>query len=137
MKSINFSEATNKIAEKQEEFNTVISQWNPEEQSVNMCFELDEAEFAEISRTRKLWYKQLIGNRTMNPMRISPFKKQMIEKPKEIESLNDIDLTTHEGKLFLASLAMLTTAKEHQHLTPDEMIAKVNSLRIEMDMKTS
>jgi hypothetical protein len=136
MKSINFNEATNKIAEKQDEFNTVISQWNPEEQSVNMCFELDEAEFAEIARTRKLWYKQLTGNRKMNPMRISPFKKQMIQKPKEIETLNDIDLSTREGQFFLASLAMLTKAKEHQHLTPNEMIAKVNSLRMQMDIST-
>tara|TARA_R110000851_G_scaffold108617_1_gene230046 strand:- start:29621 stop:30025 length:405 start_codon:yes stop_codon:yes gene_type:complete len=129
MKSIQFKEATNKIAENQEQFNTVISQWNPEEQSVNMCFKLDEAEFAEISRTRKVWYKQVIGTGRMNPMRISPFKKQMIETRKDISDLNDIDLTTPEGKMFFACLSYITTTEKHAGSTPMDLINMITKLK--------
>lgn len=128
MKSINFPEATNKVAEHQEEYNTLISQWNPEEQSINVCFEIDEDEFAEIARTRKLWYKQLTFGKPMNPMRISPFKNQMIHVKKNIDNLDDIDITTIEGKMLFASIVSLTTDL-YPNKTPEEVLEKLNAIR--------
>lgn len=128
MKSITFPEATNKIAENQPEYNTVISQWNPEEQSVNLCFELDEEEFAEIARTRKVWYKQLTFGKSMNPIRLSPFKNQMIESRKKIQTLNDIDITSPEGKLLFASMVTLTT-DVHPDKTPEEVLEILKAIQ--------
>ncbi|MDB0602347.1 MAG: hypothetical protein V3V28_09295 [Polaribacter sp.] len=78
MKSITFPEVTNKIAEHQEEFNTVHVQFQKNDNSVNMCFELTDDEIEEIKRTGKIWYKQVV-NGQMHPMRLSPFKNQIIE----------------------------------------------------------
>jgi len=79
MESVNFAEVTNKIAEHQEEFNTVHVQHNREDRSVNMCFKLDEDELKEIAKTGHIWYKQIIGTGQMHPMRISAFKNEIIE----------------------------------------------------------
>ncbi|MEN8123445.1 MAG: hypothetical protein ABFS35_24120 [Bacteroidota bacterium] len=78
MKSINFEEATIKIAEHQEEFNTVFAQRNEREGSVNICFELTLEELRKIQETGKIWYKQITYNNNMRPMRISPFKHEIV-----------------------------------------------------------
>lgn len=80
MKSITFPEVTNKIAEHQEEFNTVHVQWDSKEQGVGMCFELSDEEVAEIVKNKKIWYKQIIGGGQMHPMRISAFKNDVINE---------------------------------------------------------
>lgn len=79
MKSIDFPEVTNKIAEHQKEYNTLFAQWQPKEQSINVCFELTEEEIAEIQKTGKIWYKQLTFKNPMHPMRLSPFKENIIK----------------------------------------------------------
>jgi len=79
MKSVNFPEVTNKIAEHQEEFQTVHVQRQEEDGSVNMCFEFTQDELDQISETGKIWYKQVIGNGKMNPMRLAAFKNEIIE----------------------------------------------------------
>lgn len=129
MKSINFPEATNKIAEHQEQFNTVISQWNPDEQSVNMCFELDEEEMKQLNKTKRVWFKQITGGKRMNPILISPWKEAVIKPRKEIGTLNDIDTTTPEGKLLFASLAMMTTMEENRDKEPEVVLAMINEMK--------
>ena len=79
MKSIEFPGVTNKIAEHQEEFNTVHVQYQPKDSSVNMCFEFTNEEITEIVKTKQIWYKQLIGNGQMHPMRLAAFKNEIIE----------------------------------------------------------
>jgi len=79
MKSITFPEVTNKIAEFQEEYQTVHVQFQPEDQSVNMCFEFSEQEIEEIIKNKKIWYKQIIGHQEMHPMMLSGFKEAIIK----------------------------------------------------------
>lgn len=85
MKSIKFPEVTNKVAEKQDEFQTLEAQFNPAERSINVCFEFTKKEMAEFQKTGVLWYKQIIaqGHR-MHPMKISPFKHDIITHNPEI-----------------------------------------------------
>ena len=78
MKSIEFPEVTNKIAEHQEEFETVHVQYQPKQGSVNMCFEFSEEERKKIAETGKIWYKQVIGNSSMHPMLLSAHKEDVI-----------------------------------------------------------
>lgn len=129
MKSITFPEATNKIAEHQEEFNTVHSQWNPDDKSINLCFEVSDFDLAEINRTKKIWYKQQTFGSPMMPIMISPFKDHIIADRKEMMGLNDIDTSTPEGKMLFASLAMLTTTEDHKDMTPDEALRMVTDLK--------
>lgn len=128
MQSIYFNEATNKIAENQEQFNTLVSQWNPDEGSVNVCFELTNREIDQLIKTKKLWFKQVTQGKPMNPILISPFKEDVIHERKEIKTINDIDTTTDEGKLFLSALAMLSTELE-TNKTPDEIINQIKKLK--------
>ncbi|MBS3993136.1 MAG: hypothetical protein KGZ87_05425 [Bacteroidetes bacterium] len=79
MKSVEFPEVTNKIAEHQVEFNTVHVQYQSNDRSVNMCFEFTDEEIKEIVRTKQIWYKQQIGNSQMHPMRLAAFKNEIIE----------------------------------------------------------
>lgn len=83
MKSITFPEATNTIAENQDEFNTVHSQWQPDDQSINLCFELSNEEIQQIIKTKKIWYKQITGGQPMRPIRLSVFKDEMIVEVKQ------------------------------------------------------
>jgi hypothetical protein len=55
MKSIHFPEVTNKIGEKQEEFNTLEACWNPVESSACVCFELTEEEVLQMVKTKKIY----------------------------------------------------------------------------------
>lgn len=78
MKSIPFEEAKIKIAEHQKEFNTVHAQFNPKEGSVNMCFELSDEDIAQLTKTKKIWYKQVNYGEPMHPMRLSAIKEEII-----------------------------------------------------------
>lgn len=80
MRSINFDGVTNKIAEHQEQFQTVFVQRNVNDASVNMCFEFSTQELEEISKTGKMWYKQINGTNQMHPVMLSPFKDRIITK---------------------------------------------------------
>ena len=53
---------------------------------------------------------------------------------KQIININDIDTTTIEGKLLLASLAIITTESQTDK-TPDEVIEQINILAQKMDIK--
>ena len=82
MKNIPFPEANQKIAENQEEYETVEVFYNHQERSVVMCFEFTKEEIEEIVKTKQLWYKQIIPQGQMHPMNITPFKEKMIHNGK-------------------------------------------------------
>lgn len=79
MKSVEFPEVQFKIAEHQDEFNTVHAQYQEKDGSLNMCFEFTQDELDEISATGKIWYKQVVGKGQMHPMRLAAFKNEIIE----------------------------------------------------------
>jgi len=83
MKNITFPEANIKIAENQEQYNTVHAFHQPKDQggSITMCFELTDEEVKEISKTKKLWIKQLTFNGPMTPIALSVNKNDLIEAP--------------------------------------------------------
>ena len=51
---------------------------------------------------------------------------------KNIQTLNDIDTSSVEGKMLMAALAILTTEGERTKNTPDEVIAEVGVLADKM-----
>ena len=79
MKSVEFPEVTNKIAEHQDEFNTVHVQYQQNDGRLKMCFEFTQDELDEISATEKIWYKQVVGKGQMHPMKLAAFKNEIIE----------------------------------------------------------
>jgi len=84
MKSIDFPEVTNKIGEDQEEYNTVYSQFQKKDMSINLCFELTDEEIKQLVKTKKIWYKQQVFNQNMHPMRLSVEKSDIISLEAEI-----------------------------------------------------
>ena len=84
MKSIDFPEVTNKIGEDQEEFQTVFSQFQIKDRSINLCFELSDEDIKELVKTKKIWYKQQVGNQKMHPMMLSVEKSDIISLEAEI-----------------------------------------------------
>lgn len=105
MKSVTFNEATNKIAEHQDEFQTVHSQFQPGDKSVNICWELEDEEIEEIIKSKKIWYKQVIGDRNMNPMLISTKKDEIIK-----DSFSNLDTSKKEGRLLISAIALLMSS---------------------------
>lgn len=136
MKSIPFKEVTNTIAENQEQFNTVHSQWNPRDMSVNLCFELSEEEMHVLQHTKKLFYSQQIGHGRMSPMRLSVYRAEIISEPIKVKTVPEIDTRTPEGKLLIAALAMLTVGVNTDK-TPDEVLEKINHLADEIEATKS
>jgi len=41
------------------------------------------------------------------------------------ETLKDINLTTKEGKLLIAAIGRLSTTREYQNRSPDEIVAEL------------
>ena len=94
MEAINFPEANLMLAEDQPEYKTLpvflknkrinANGYNPNltkkdiPWEMTACFELTDEEIAEIVKTKKLWYTQLIMGRNFQPIRIEtskpPFK---------------------------------------------------------------
>ncbi len=80
MKSVTFEEANVKIAEHQEEYETLHAYADDLRYSVAFCFELNKEELKEINETGKLWIKQLTFGRNMQPIALSTTKTDLIEK---------------------------------------------------------
>jgi hypothetical protein len=78
MKSTEFEEVNVRIAENQEEYQTLPAHFNAEEGSFTFCFELDKEEMKQIKETGKIWFKQLTFGQPMNPIMMSTLKKDLI-----------------------------------------------------------
>lgn len=72
MQSVKFPGATLEIGRGQEQYNTLHAMPQPgPEGEVIMCFELTDAEIAQIIETRKIWYFRWTFNQPFQPMRIA------------------------------------------------------------------
>lgn len=78
MRSIPFPEANMKIAENQEEFQTIHAKGNTKDMSVTFCFSLNKEELEEVARTGEFWIKQVTGGKKMQPIHPSAFKSEVI-----------------------------------------------------------
>jgi len=85
MKSIEFPEQTHKIAEHQEDYQTLPAYIDAGDGIVTCCFELTDEEVDEVIKTKQIWHTQYIGNDPMQPIMMmakKPNLQQTEVKPK-------------------------------------------------------
>jgi hypothetical protein len=84
MKAIEFKEVTNRIAEAQPEYETLLVHIEPDQDTngyfnkVTMCFELSEEERKQVLKTGKIWHTVLVPlGHHFHPIRMSVLKPLM------------------------------------------------------------
>ena len=84
MKSIEFPEQTHKIAEEQDEYETLPAHINAKEGIVTCCIQLSDEEIEKIVKNKCFWHSQLTQLQPMQPILMSVNKPEMLpnEKPK-------------------------------------------------------
>ena len=88
MKSVDFEGSNKKIAEHQEEFQTIHAFQHKRRPEFYACFELSDAEAANVAETKQIWYMQQTGNAKMQPMNLFAFRPTLAEmSPKPIEDV--------------------------------------------------
>jgi len=80
MEASEFPEVNLRIAEHQPEYATLPAFHNKEEGSVTFCFKLTEEEISRMYATGEIRFKQLTGNRPMQPIALSTNKEELIPK---------------------------------------------------------
>jgi hypothetical protein len=78
MKAVDFPEVNVKIAEHQEDYETLPVFSNPEEGSIVSCFKLSKEELKIVKRDGVVYLKQLTFNRPMQPISLSVIKSELI-----------------------------------------------------------
>lgn len=78
MKAIEFEEVNARIAEHQEEYETLPSYYNEEEGSMTFCFKLSENEVNRIKATDEIWFKVLTYGKPLQPIAMSTNKEDLI-----------------------------------------------------------
>ena len=78
MIAVEFDEVNVRIAENQPEFETLPAHHNPKDGSVTFCFQLNKEELAEIAKTGKVFFKQIVGPNKMQPISMSTLKSDLI-----------------------------------------------------------
>ena len=89
MKPLEFEEVNVRIAEHQDEYQTLPACINAEEGSVTFGFELSDDELEEVKATGVIWVKMLTFGRPMQPILLSTKKSDVIEeaaRPSQIEN---------------------------------------------------
>lgn len=79
MNTIEFDEVNVRIAEHQEEYETLPVFYNKEEGSITCCFELSQEEKDQVLKTGKIWFKQLTFGNPMQPIAMSVIKDELIK----------------------------------------------------------
>jgi len=79
MKAIEFPEVNLRIAESQEQFETLPAYHNEEEGSITICFKLSIDEINRLRATDELWFKIKTGNESMHPIMLSTNKEDLIK----------------------------------------------------------
>lgn len=79
MKSIEFKEVNLRIAEHQEEYETLPALVNTEKGTVTSCWKLSEEELKIINETGVFWVQQLSFNQPLQPIYITTNKKEVID----------------------------------------------------------
>lgn len=78
MIAVEFEEVNVRIAEHQDEYETIPAFVNQQEGSITCCFQLNKEEIDEIVRTGKIWHKQVNFNKPINPIAMSTMKEDLI-----------------------------------------------------------
>lgn len=80
MKASEFEEVNVRIAEDQEEYETLPAFHNVQEGSMTFCFKLTDDEINRIYATGEIWLKQLTFGKAMNPIALSTNKEELIQQ---------------------------------------------------------
>jgi len=78
MIAIDFEGVTVKIAEHQPEFQTLPAK-QCKDGGMIFCFELDEEELAEVNKTKRIFWKQFVGDQPMQPIAMSTLRNRLSE----------------------------------------------------------
>lgn len=74
-----FPEVNLRIAENQEQYNTLPVNYDRADNGrIVFCFELDEEEKKRVQETGEIWFCQLTFNRSMNPIAASTKKDDFL-----------------------------------------------------------
>ncbi len=71
MKAIEFKEMNIKIAEHQEEFQTLPAYHNQLDGSLIYCFELSDTELKEVQESKRIYFKQITQGQPMQPINVA------------------------------------------------------------------
>jgi hypothetical protein len=80
MTAIEFEEVNVRIAEDQEEYETLPVYFNKEEGSMSFCFQLNKEEIDEVIKTGHVFFKQLTFGKPLQPVNMSVLKSDLIIK---------------------------------------------------------
>jgi hypothetical protein len=88
MKAIEFDEVNIRIAEHQEEYETlpVHIDLNDSATPTTMCFELDEEERKQVAETGQIWITVLTFGQPFHPISMSVIKPEMQPQPNAFKS---------------------------------------------------
>lgn len=78
MEASEFPEVNVRIAEKQEEYQTLPAYFNKEEGSMTFCFKLSKDEINRMYATGELWMKVLTFGKPLQPIGLSTNKEGLI-----------------------------------------------------------
>lgn len=78
MKAIEFPEVNVRLAENQEEYETLPAYHDKEEGTMTFCFKLTADEINRIRATDEIWFKILTFNKPMQPIMLSTNKEDLI-----------------------------------------------------------
>lgn len=79
MQPIEFKEVNVRIAEHQEEYQTLPAFHNEKEGSMTFCFKLSEDEMSRINATDEIWFKVLTFGNPLQPIALSTNKEDLID----------------------------------------------------------
>jgi len=73
-----FTESNVIVAEFQEEFISVPAFGDAEEKTLTYCFSLSKEDIERVIKSRKIYFKQHVGDADMQPVRPSTLKSELI-----------------------------------------------------------
>lgn len=86
MKAVEFKQVNVRLAEDQDEYETLPSYYNRDDKSFTCCFELSEEEIETLKRTGKIYLKQLTFGGQFAPVYCTTEESEvlpMVEKQNE------------------------------------------------------
>lgn len=96
MKAIEFPEVNVRIAEKQEEYETlpVHVDMSDNRTKTTMCFELDEEERKQVAETGRIWVQMLTFGYSFHPISMSFLKPEGFTEPQKPSThIDDLDIS--------------------------------------------
>lgn len=78
MKAKEFDEVNVRLAEHQEQYQTLPAHYDQEKKSLSFCFELSEEELKQVNETGEVWVKVLTFGNPMQPILVTVDKEEVI-----------------------------------------------------------